>query len=112
MDLARIVLTCAAVVFLSGGRAGAESPEVRRGKEALLLRPLLPPAWSLDAYQSLWKQWGLHEPPSQDSFFQHLREQYGLEAAGFPNEGLPMGLQKSRSLLLKGITTNCLLCHG
>ena len=112
MGLARIVFLVAGVLCLSGIPARADSPDVSRGKEALLVRPLLPPAWSLDAYQSLWKQWGLAERPSNESFFQQLHDKYGLQAPGFPNEGLPMGLQKSRSLLLKGVTTNCLLCHG
>ena len=41
-----------------------------------------------------------------------MREHYGLQTPGFANDGLPMGLQKSRSLLINGITTSCLLCHG
>jgi mono/diheme cytochrome c family protein len=113
MGPARILFPATALFLLAaGGLVRSESPEARRGREALLLRPLLSPAWSLDAYQSLWKQWGLRTQPSPASFQQGLHDRYGLHPTEFPNEGLPMGLQKSRSLLLKGVTTNCLLCHG
>jgi mono/diheme cytochrome c family protein len=100
------------LVFLFCGRAPAQSPEAKRGKEALLSRPLLPPAWSLAAFQNLWKRCGLAERPTPDVFNKLLREHYGLRPASFPNDDLPMGLQKTKGLLLTGITTNCLLCHG
>jgi hypothetical protein len=100
------------VLLVVGQAAPAQSPEAKRGQEALLSRALLPPAWSLRAYQDLWKQMGLKERPTPEACASLLREHYGLHAPGFANDGLPMGLQKSNSLLIKGITTNCLLCHG
>ncbi|CAN5568296.1 hypothetical protein BH10PLA2_BH10PLA2_18930 [soil metagenome] len=112
MALARNCLFASLLMVFVCPNTQAKFPDAQRGQQALLTRPLLPPAWSIDAYQALWKRWGLRERPTQETFFQQVLEQYGLHAAGFANDGLPMGLQKSRSLLLNGITTNCLLCHG
>lgn len=112
MALDKRVLLVFLALLLVRGPVAAQSPEAKRGKEALLSRALLPPAWSLGAFQNLWKQCGLPERPSQEAFGTLLREHYGLQATPFPNDDLPMGLQKTKSLLLSGITTNCLLCHG
>jgi mono/diheme cytochrome c family protein len=39
-------------------------------------------------------------------------ERYGLHPAPYPNGEYPMGLRPVQSLLMKGVTTDCLLCHG
>ena len=40
-------------------------------------------------------------------------ERYGLHPALYPNNGLPMGLREASGLFgRKGISTDCLLCHG
>src|SRR3954452_2584230 len=82
----KMLLMLPVLLFL-GGKAAAESPEAKRGKEALLSRPLLPPAWSLAAFQNLWKRCGLPERPGAEAFNSLLREHYGLQAASFPNDG-------------------------
>src|SRR5580704_5515240 len=100
MPLARKLLVAFLVLLVAGERAPAQSPEAKRGQEALLSRALLPPAWSLRAFQDLWKQAGLRERPGPEAFAGLLRDHYGLQAPAFANDGLPMGLQKSRSLLI------------
>ena len=112
MALARMLPIAFLVLLIACEQAAAQSTEAKLGQEALLFRPLLPPAWSLGAYQNLWKQAGAQERPSPEAFASLLSAHYGLQPPAFANDGLPMGLQKSRSLLVNGITTNCLLCHG
>ena len=41
-----------------------------------------------------------------------LRERYGLHAAPFDNGKYPMGLRHGQLLVFKGLTTDCMLCHG
>ncbi|HEV8060286.1 MAG TPA: hypothetical protein VGP68_10455 [Gemmataceae bacterium] len=112
MALARKLCFACVMLFIPAGRTPAQSPAAKRGQEALLSRALLLPAWSLRAYQDLWKQIGIKDRPSPEAFATLLRDHYGLHAPDFANDGLPMGLQKSKSLFMNGITTNCLLCHG
>nr|BAL53954.1 hypothetical conserved protein [uncultured Planctomycetota bacterium] len=85
-------------------------PDPQRGREALLSRAYLPVAWSPQAYDNVWKVWGLKEKPAD--FEARFRERYGLHPAPYPNDGLPMGLRYTRGLLGRGITTDCLLCHA
>src|SRR5262245_10233534 len=84
----------------------------KRGREVLLTRAFNPPVWSMNGYQSVWKYWlpSLKEAPKD--YDEALREHYGLHAAPYENGRLPMGLRESRGLLGKGITSDCLLCHG
>ena len=106
-------LVCALALFLCAGTAGtAEPTAAERGKKALLERNFTPPVWSLSTYQSVWKQWGTgrKEPPADyDSAF---RARYGLHPAPYPNHGLPMGLRQDSFLGLKGLSVDCLVCHG
>jgi mono/diheme cytochrome c family protein len=91
-------------------RADGLDEAARRGKKALLARPFNPPAFRLAAYENVWKQWGLKEKPADlDRLF---RERYGLHEAPFPNGRYPMGLRESTGLLGKGLTTDCMACHG
>jgi mono/diheme cytochrome c family protein len=77
---------------------------------ALLGRSFNPPSFSRKAYDEVWRQWGLKEKPKDhDRLF---RERYGLHPAPYPNNGLPMGLRQASGLFGKGITTDCLACHG
>jgi cytochrome c5 len=85
---------------------------VERGREAVRGRPALNPAvGNTEAYNSLWKQWGLTAKPAD--YDRMLRERYGLHAATYPNDGLPMGVHPANNFLLgKGVATDCLLCHA
>jgi Cytochrome c len=98
----------------SGGDKPALAPSAERGKKALLEKAYNPATITLQAYQTVWKQWGLAEKPAPADYDRMLRERYGLHAAPYPNNGLPMGLRET-SLPLglgKGIGQDCLICHG
>jgi len=86
-------------------KTGAE-----RGREALLTRSFAPAVHSLKAYDNAWKQWGTKEKPAD--YDEAFRGRYGLIAAPYPNDGLPIGLRKADGLLGKGIGNDCLLCHA
>src|SRR5262245_19373022 len=88
----------------------AEPSAAERGRAALLERAFSPGAWSLRAYDEAWKQWGVKEKPA--NYAEAFREHYGLHAAPYPNNELPMGLRQAQGLLGKGIAFDCMLCHG
>jgi mono/diheme cytochrome c family protein len=100
------------LALLPGNRvSAAEKTPAERGREALLGRSFDPATVSFQAYESVWKQWGLAEKPSE--YASAVQARYGLHPAPFENHGLPMGLREVRSLLgVKGIGVDCLLCHG
>jgi mono/diheme cytochrome c family protein len=105
-------LALAAGLWLTGMACvfASPPPDADRGKKALLGRSFNPPSFSRKAYDEVWRQWGLKEKPKDyDRLF---RERYGLHPAPYPNNGLPMGLREASGLLGKGITTDCLACHG
>jgi mono/diheme cytochrome c family protein len=105
------VVLAALILSLSAPRA-AEPGAVERGSKALLGRAFNPAAWSTGAYARAWRQWdaGLNRAPRH--FNRAFRERYGLHPAPYPNGKYPMGLREARGLLGKGITSDCLLCHG
>jgi mono/diheme cytochrome c family protein len=93
----------------------AKTPETqaaaRRGGLAVRGQPEMnPPLWSARAFDNLWKRWGLAEKPAD--FAEQVRERYGLQAAPYANDDLPMGLHYAPGALGKGIVNDCLLCHA
>jgi hypothetical protein len=92
--------------------APASSPTAaERGYKALTGTAFIPGFWSKRTIPNVWKHWdGVKEKPAEyDAAF---RERYGLHAAPYPNDGLPMGLRKASLLLAQGIGADCMLCHG
>lgn len=89
-------------------------PSAERGRDALLGRCYIPATLSRQAYDEAWKQWGLEKKPAPADYDRLFRERYGLHAAPFANDGLPMGLRIADRLfgLGKGIGQDCLICHG
>jgi hypothetical protein len=91
----------------------ATSPSAaERGEQALLGRPFSLPAWSAQAYPNAWRFWEDstgHAPKPYDVAF---RDHYGLHPAPYANGDYPMGLRAAKGLFTKGITTDCMLCHG
>lgn len=69
-----------------------------------------PLAFSEKAYDNLWKQWGLKEKP--EDYERAVRKRYGLHKAPFDNQGMPLGLHRTKMIFGKGISTDCLLCHA
>src|SRR5688572_16093005 len=107
-----LLCVCAAAV---GGGAGAESPGAKasaeRGAEAVRGRPALnPPGGTNEAYATVWKQWGVAEKPAD--YPRAIRDRYGLHVAPYDNGELPMGLHPARSILGRGVGTDCLMCHA
>jgi hypothetical protein len=92
---------------------GAE-PSAERGRDALLGRAYVPPTITRRAYDEVWRVWGLKEKPAPADYDRLFRERYGLHAAPYPNDGLPMGLRLAPLPLGlgKGISNDCLVCHG
>ncbi|MCS7045943.1 MAG: c-type cytochrome [Gemmataceae bacterium] len=99
------------VVVVSVGTARAD-PDADRGKQALFTRAFVPAPWTFSGYENVWKIW---QPPLKEKpadYDAAFRERYGLHPAPYENGRLPMGLREGRLLFAKGITTDCLLCHG
>ncbi len=104
-----------APVFCVLGVAAEESPAAR-GKRLLETKGFNPPTMALTNYHDAWKNWGVKEKPPAEEYDRLFRERYGLHPAPFPNHGLPMGLKQMEGNLAtglrKGISNDCLLCHG
>jgi hypothetical protein len=109
-----VCLAAAFAAFATGIAADRIAPDrsaIDRGREAVHGRPVLnPPVGSNDAYDNLWKRWGLTEKPAD--YTRAVRERYGLHEAPYENGGLPMGMHSAPGLLGKGVGTDCLLCHA
>jgi mono/diheme cytochrome c family protein len=101
-------------LLVGAATAGAEGPSAERGRQALLGRNFVPPSYSVRAYDTVWKQWGLAEKPSAADYDRLLRERYGLHAPPYPNGRYPMGLREADQVfgLGKGVSVDCLMCHG
>src|SRR4051812_33115731 len=102
--LSSIILIAPAATFAADGEA------VERGRQALLGTSFNPPAWRQNAYDTVWQRWGPKEKPAD--YEAAIRERYGLHPAPYPNDGLPMGLRKASFLFVKGVSIDCMLCHG
>src|SRR5438874_13727748 len=91
-------------------KTDAQAPS-QRGALAVRGQPAMnPPLWSTRAYDTLWKRWGLAEKPVD--FAQQVQERYGLLAAPYANDDLPMGMHHAQGALGKGIVNDCLLYHA
>lgn len=90
----------------------ADAPSAQRGKKALLERAFVPAAWPHSAYDNAWKYWQPAPEKKPADYDRAFRDYYGLPEAPFANGRYPMGLREGSLLILKGLTTDCLLCHG
>lgn len=103
-----VVFVCS-TLLLPGLSRGENNASAERGAKAI--RSAMNPAEaSLRAYDNIWKQWGVKERPAD--FDRLLRERYGLHAAPYENNGLPMGMHLVQGALGKGVGGDCLLCHA
>ncbi|MBY0456484.1 MAG: c-type cytochrome, partial [Gemmataceae bacterium] len=78
--------------------------------KALTATPFIPAFWSRNALANAWKSWDVGEKPAK--YDEALMERFGLHAAPYPNDGMPMGLRKAPSLINAGVGIDCMLCHG
>ncbi len=95
---------------LASAAEATDRPSVERGRDAIAAWQLIPGVWSVNAYDTVWKVWGLKEKPAH--FTQLFRERYGLHAAPFDNHGRPMGLSEVSGPFGKRLIQNCLICHA
>ncbi len=101
----------ALVLLNASSLSGAEPTSAERGKKALTETVFIPAFWSLSSVSNSWKQWeGIAKKPT--NFEALFRERYGLHPSPYPNDGLPMGIRKTRTLLGAGIAVDCMVCHG
>src|SRR5262245_16620198 len=82
-----------------------------RGKQALEGTAFNLPAWGTSAYRAALPQSSARKMSDRE-YTRAFMEYYGLHPAPYANEGYPMGLRTSPGLLTKGISNDCLLCHG
>ena len=103
-----IALGVTAMLLLA---APTPAQDAEHGRKALLTRAFTPAAWSLGSYSQAWKQW---QPPLQEqpaNYAQVFMDYYGLHTAPFDNV-YPMGLRSGSRFIGKGITNDCMVCHG
>jgi mono/diheme cytochrome c family protein len=107
----RLFVAASLGLLLAASAPAADPAAAARGRKALDMRAFNPKIWALSAYDEAWRQWGsATEPPA--TYGEVFREHYGLHAAPYANGKYPMGLREADSLLGKGLTADCLLCHG
>jgi Cytochrome c len=86
-------------------------PSATRGYENLTKKAYVPASWTKAAYQNVWKRWpGVKDKPAD--YDRAFAEYYGLHAAPFDNNNLPMGMKQAASFLGRTLTVDCLICHG
>jgi Cytochrome c len=109
----------AAAVMACGLPAVGQSDEsaAERGRIALTSTGYLPPAWSDQAHARAGRLWGDGSPDPEhepEAYAEAFRKRYGLHAAPFENDGLPMGLRRGngRNGTKTGIQIDCMVCHG
>src|SRR5262249_34033549 len=90
---------------LASATEAQERTAVERGRAVVVAWHLNPGIWSVNAYDTVWKVWGLKEKPAD--FPQRFRERYGLHAAPYDNHGRPMGLAEGSGLRGKGLANTC-----
>lgn len=111
----RFAMVCGCCILAWGmliGSVRADNlPSAARGQQSLTKNAYIPSFWPRMAYTNAWKRWGLAEKPQDyDAAF---RDRYGLHAAPYANDGLPMGLRTAAYLpLIRGIGIDCMTCHG
>src|SRR5438128_939867 len=109
-----IIRSCGVLlsILLAPVLLAAEPTPAERGRNVLLGKAFNPTQWKATAYDKAWKHWGdLQEAPKD--YAKAFMDHYGLHPSPDPGSKWPMGLREGSSLLLgKGITSDCLLCHG
>ncbi len=105
-----LFITCLGVLFISPLSAEEPTP-AERGKKALLGTSFIAASWRAGVIENAWKHWGdVKQKPSD--YAAKFRERYGLHPVPYPNDNLPMGLRKASVLFIRGVASDCLLCHG
>ena len=109
-----LATTCAA--GLPSRADDGESP-AERGRNLLLGRSFIGPAWTASAYGNASSAWNEPHPDLADDpegYSSAFARRYGLHPAPYPNDGMPMGLRKatSKNGAKTGLQIDCMACHG
>jgi hypothetical protein len=89
----------------------AEPSAAERGRKHLESTAFIPAFWPKSAYDAAWKQWGVNDKPGD--YATAFAARYGLHAAPYANDGLPMGVRLAPYTLLgRGVGIDCMTCHG
>ncbi|HYV36198.1 MAG TPA: hypothetical protein VE988_10870 [Gemmataceae bacterium] len=92
-------------------RIVAQEADAERGRKALQTRAFTPAAWTIASYGKAWEQWEPKPNQKPADYDKAFMEYYGLHAAPFENP-YPMGLRVGSRIIEKGVTSDCMLCHG
>lgn len=106
------VFACSLILLGTETLRGNDAEAIARGQNALQTRAFSPAPWSFAAYDNAWKSWQPKLDKQPANYDEAFRERYGLHVAPFDNGKYPMGMRPGSFLLFKGITTDCMLCHG
>lgn len=100
-----------AVPAIAAEPSSKEPTAAERGYKTLTGKGFIPAAWREAAYDNVWKHWpGVKEKPADyDAAF---REHYGLPEAPYSNGKYPMGLRAGSIFFMKGVSIDCMVCHG
>ena len=91
----------------------ADDPDaIARGKKALEGRAFSPAPWPFSAYENAWKSWQPKLDNAPEDYAAAFRAHYGLHTPPYDNGKYPMGMRPGTLLVFKGLTTDCMLCHG
>lgn len=110
----RLFFAIVAVLLVSATAIAADKEKeltpAERGYKALTETAFIPAFWTQRAIPNAWKQWDVAKKPA--NYDDAVLERYGLHAAPYPNDGLPMGFRKASRLVTTGVGIDCMLCHG
>jgi len=107
-----VAVMALSVMALAAVSAADEMTPAQRGQQALTTRAFNMATWKTTTYDDAWKQWGSKDKQPPKNYPQAFMARYGLHPAPYDNGRYPMGVREGSSLLGKGLTTDCLLCHG
>src|SRR2546422_4970738 len=106
-----LVVCTSLLAFAANFGKAEELSAAERGKRALLGRAFTPATMSIYAYDNAWKVWDKQAMAAPADYDKAFAKRYGLHPAPYPNGRYPMGLREDRTLLIKAIATDCLICH-
>src|SRR5262249_11331833 len=112
LSMTRWTIVLAGILLAASPAWGQDAAAIARGKKALEGRDFSPAPWSFAAYDNAWKQWQPVPDKKPEPYAKAFEEHYGLHPAPFENGKYPMGIRPGTLLLIPGLTTDCMLCHG
>lgn len=92
-------ISLSTLAMVNALNAGEPTP-AERGRKALLERSYNPAVWTVDSWKNAWKHWENAGKTPPEGVADLTLARYGLHEAPYPNNGLPMGLRETPTLLL------------